>query len=282
MDFQVRAIREEELDTFREKLSRGFGGDLPDKDDVGHERFMGFLPLERTRAAFEGPEMVGTLGCFPFDLTVPGGVVPMGGTRMVTVQATHRRRGALRVMMLDHLADVRASGEPLAGLWPTESSIYGRFGFGAATERHEVELDAGAMQFSDDTVDGSVRLITADEATEVMVPIYERLVASRPGMLSRSAPYWKWHVLDDRSDRRGGMSARRYAIHRGPDGDDGYVMYRQKEHWEGFFSNGKVSVSELQAGTPAAHDALWKYVTSIDLFPNVVYWNQPVDDELTW
>ena len=43
-----------------------------------------------------------------------------------------------------------------------------------------------------------------------------------------------------------------------------------------------MSVGELQAGTPAAHDALWKYVTSIDLFPQVVYWNQPVDDELAW
>ena len=102
---------------------------------------------------------------------------------------------------------------------------------GAASERHEVELDAGAVQFTDDTADGSVRLIAADQAAEVLAPIYERLVASRPGMLSRSAPYWKWHVLDDRADRRGGMSARRYAVHHGPDGDDGYVMYRQKENW---------------------------------------------------
>ncbi len=282
MEFEIRAIGEDEVQLFRTKLSRGFGADLSDKDEDGSERFKAIAPLARTRAAFAGTEMIGTLACFPFTLTVPGGSVAMGGTTMITVQATHRRRGALRAMMLDHLEDVRAAGEPVAGLWASEGSIYGRFGFATASQRHEIELDAGVIHFTEQDTEGDIRLIEADEAAKVLPGVYEKVQRSRPGMLSRAAPYWKWSVLYDPEPRREGKSAWRFAVHRGGDGDDGYVMYRQKEKWEGFLSRGKVAVGELIAITPAAHDGLWKYLTNIDLFPQVAFWNQPVDDELAW
>lgn len=282
MSFEIRPITEDEIEMFRTKLSRGFGGDLTDKDEDGTKRFKAIVPLARTRAAFEGSQMIGTLACLPFALTVPGGAVEMGGTTMVTVQPTHRRRGALRQMMLDHLEDVRDAGEPVAGLWASESSIYGRFGFGAATERHEVELDAESIHFTERASVGEIELIEADDAAEALPPIYERLRATRPGALGRTQDYWKWSVLYDPERWRDGMSARRYVLHHGPDGADGYAMYRQKEKWEGFLAEGKVSVVETFALTPGAHHALWSYLTNIDLFPNVKYWNQPVDDELAW
>jgi predicted acetyltransferase len=34
--------------------------------------------------------------------------------------------------------------------------------------------------------------------------------------------------------------------------------------------------------TAGAHAALWRYLTTIDLFPRVSYWNLPVDDPLRW
>lgn len=282
MTFTIRSVTDDEIQAFRTRLNRGFGGDLREKDEDGPVRFKAVIPLERTRAAFDGSEMIGTLAVVPYELTVPGGFVRMGGTTMVTVQATHRRRGALRAMMLDHLDDVRSTGEPVAGLWASESSIYGRFGFGAATARHEVELDAGAVHFSDDALVGSLRQIEVDDAAAALPPIHEKMRLRRPGALSRNADYWKWESLYDPEHWRDGSSARRYVVYRGDDGDDGYVMYRQKEKWEGFFAQGTVNVTEMVATTPAAHDALWKYVTNIDLFPKVKYWNAPVDDELAW
>ena len=283
MSFEIRAINDDEVELFRTKLSRGFGGDLNDKDDgEGEERFRAVTPLERARAAFDGSEMIGTLGCLPYEVTVPGGAIRMAGTTMITVQPTHRRRGALRALITDHLDDARAVGETLAGLWASESSIYGRFGYGLATERYELELDAGAVRFSEGDVTGDVRLVEADEAAKLLPPLYERMLKSRPGALSRSADYWKWRRMYDPEHWREGASARRYLIHRGPDGDDGYVTYRQKEKWEGFFAEGEIRIVELVANTPAAHGGLWKFLTSIDLFPKVTYWNQRVDDELAW
>jgi predicted acetyltransferase len=283
MGFDIRPIDDDEVRLFRTKLTRGFGGDVSEKEgDKGDERFRATVPLERTRAAFDGNDLIGTLGCLPYGLAVPGGSLPMAGTTMITVQQTHRRRGALRAMMADHFADVRSAREPLAGLWASESSIYGRFGFGVATERHEMEFDAGAVDLLGLGDSGQVRLVEPDEAATVLPPIYDKLAASRPGLLSRSDPYWKWRILYDPDEWREGSSARRYLVYRGADGDEGYVSYRQKEKWEGFLASGEVRVVEMVATTPAAHDGLWRYLADIDLFPRVKYWNQPIDDELAW
>jgi hypothetical protein len=50
--------------------------------------------LDRTWGAFDRSRAVGTLRSVPFELTVPGGcTVAADGITMVTVSATHRRRG---------------------------------------------------------------------------------------------------------------------------------------------------------------------------------------------
>ena len=48
----------------------------------------------------------------------------------------------LRSMMLRHLEMAIERGEPIAGLWASESAIYGRFGFGQAVDAHEISIDA--------------------------------------------------------------------------------------------------------------------------------------------
>ena len=86
---------------------------------------------ERSIGAWDGDECVGTAGAFTFRLSVPGGAsVPAAGVTMVSVAATHRRRGVLTSMMRRQLDDVRGWGEPLAVLTASEPEIYGRFGYG--------------------------------------------------------------------------------------------------------------------------------------------------------
>ena len=91
-------------------------------------------------AAFDGDAVVGGAGAFPFQLTVPGGVVPCGGVTVVGVLPTHRRRGVLTAMMRAQLEDIRERGEPIAALWASEEVIYGRFGYGMASIAGEVAL----------------------------------------------------------------------------------------------------------------------------------------------
>ncbi len=279
MNLSVRPITESEVEIFRTKMSHAFGDDPREGDSL--DRLLQTLDLQRTVAAFDGADLIGTSGAFSFDLTVPGNTLPMAGTTVVTVQPTHRRRGVLRAMMQAHLEEVCSRNEPLAGLWASEASIYGRFGYGLAAEGHLVNVDGKSIQFTDDSPDGSVTLMERADAEPLMREIYETCRPTRPGILSRSDAWWNWRVFHDPEHRRDGKSAKRFAIYR-KDGDpQGYSVYRQKQKW-GKFPEGEIHIVEVFAATPDAHHGLWRYLTNIDLFPSVTYWNAPVDDELPW
>lgn len=202
---------------------------------------------------------------------------------MITVQPTHRRRGVLRSLMDRHLDDVAERGEPLAGLWASESSIYGRFGYGSATQRVVAKIDAPDVELTRrDTPAGSVRLLETEDADPVLRSTYESARPSRAGMLTRSDAWWTHRLLADPESWREGRSKLRHAVYEGSGSVEGYASYRQKSKWEDFVAHGEVSISEVIATTPEAHTALWAFLTNIDLFPNVEWWNMPVDDPILW
>jgi predicted acetyltransferase len=280
MDPVIRPIEESEIGVFCTKLNRAFGGDPHDLEEET-QRMLRVLDLDRSVCAFDGDDLIGTCAAIPFDLTVPGNALPMGGTTWVMVQSTHRRRGLLRAMMTAHLEEIRRRGEPLAGLWASESSIYGRFGYGLATEACEMELDAKAITFAGDPPPGEVRLVEADAARTLLPPIHELVRPTRPGALSRNEAWWEARIFADPEHRRKGRTTKRWAVYERDGVGEGYAIYRQESKWTPF-PKGAVHVVELFAATPEAHEALWRFVTSIDLFPDVHYWNFPVDDELPW
>jgi predicted acetyltransferase len=119
-------------------IANYFGRSVPHAD--GAERMARLLPAERVYAAWEGGRAAGGLGAFRFQLTVPGGRVPAAGVTIAGVLPTHRRRGVLRAMMRALIDATHARGEPVAYLWATEGTIYGRFGFGLASFTAEIDL----------------------------------------------------------------------------------------------------------------------------------------------
>jgi predicted acetyltransferase len=133
------------------------------------------------------------------------------------------------------------------------------------------------------TVDGdagSVRFASQREAAEILPPIYDEERLRRPGMLGRSDKWWERGLFFDPSAHRRGFSAQRYLVHETDGRPDGYAIFRQKANWETCFPNGKIRIREVIAATPAAHTGIWRFLTRIDLFPRIVYWNLPVDDPL--
>jgi predicted acetyltransferase len=281
MTFTIRAITEGERPEFRRLMGMAFNFD---PTDDGVEPFNAILETERTICAFDGAQMVGTAGAFSLDMTVPGGVLPVAGTTMVAVLATHRRRGALRQMMRAHLDEAREHGDVLAGLWAAESSIYGRFGFGAAATMVDAEIDRRHASFPGPPLgSGAVRLVELDEAKQLLPTVYEETRLLRPGMYDRSAVWWENSVFRDSESRRGGATSYRYAVYEESGKPRGYVQYRAKAQWDDDdFPNGEVRISDLQAIDLAAADAIWRYVSSIDLIRTIKHWNQPIDDPLVW
>src|SRR5205807_8371559 len=134
MTTELRVLDPDRWDEWYGQLERAFGGAGETPEERALFRELG--EVERSMATWDGDQIVGTAGAFSFRLSVPGGaLVPAAGVTMVSVQPTHRRRGVLTAMMRRQLDDIRAWGEPLAVLTASEPPIYGRFGYGNATEQ---------------------------------------------------------------------------------------------------------------------------------------------------
>jgi predicted acetyltransferase len=279
--WDVRNITEAEDDLFRARISLAFGRDL-DSDESARERYLAIFERERSFAAFDGDDIVGTVTAFSLGVTVPGGAeVPMGGTTVIGVKPTHRRRGVLRALMDRHLAEIAERGEPLAGLWSSEGTIYGRFGYGPATFRHVMEATTTALRFNPVSgPEATIRLLDPDKAGPVIQDIYERARGTITGALTRSEAWWQHRVLADLESWRAGKSKLRYAVAEVAGAPMGYALYRQKASWDDFIATGELQVEELITVDPAARRELWRFLVGIDLFPNLDYWAMPLDDPL--
>lgn len=182
----------------------------------------------------------------------------------------------MRRMMIDHLHLLHEWEEPLAALWASEASIYGRFGYGPAADHHDLEISRASARFTDPPdIVGRMRLIDADEAKKVLPDIYAQVVSNRPGMFKRSDRWWEYRTLHDPPHRRRGKTSRRIAVLDDP--GTGYVTYRQ----EGFDPQ-TLHVIELIGTSPDAEKALWEYLFGVDLVGPIKAWNRPTDDLLRW
>ncbi|MFJ7179554.1 GNAT family N-acetyltransferase [Streptomyces massasporeus] len=274
----LRALRKDDWDKWYDTLIRGFGG-VPESAEE-RELWNSLTEFDRSLGVWDGDECVGTAGAFSFRLTVPGGAsLPVAGVTMVSVAATHRRRGLLTSMMRRQLDDVRAWGEPLAVLTASEPAIYGRFGYGNATVSLTAEIDTTRVGLSvpDGTDDVRVRYAAPADVLDVCEAVYARLVPARPGMLARQPGWERLGVLDPASEREGASPLQCVLAER--DGETvGYARYRVKPEWELSGSNGTVIVEELAGLDPAADAALWRFLFGIDLTSKVTVRGRPADD----
>src|SRR4029079_11171647 len=143
--------------------------------------------------------IVGGAGAFTFRMTVPGGAqLGTAGVTVVGVLPTHRRRGVLRSMMRAQLDDVHERGEPLAALWASEETIYGRYGYGLASLNAQLDIVKSFAAFRPgvDTV-GCVRLVDFDTAAQQLPPVYDAVQQVTPGMYERSEAWWRNRQVGD-------------------------------------------------------------------------------------
>jgi len=280
MSFEIRELTPDSVDAFRQAISSGFGHDVDFEDKEGAERFGIVFNRERMLPVFDGDQIVGTGGDFDLTVTVPGGAqVPMSGLTIITVQPTHTRRGILTAMMRAHIDRARDRGEPLGGLWASEVQIYGRFGYGSAADMRSIKYDARYAGHGLREPGVTVRLVSPQEASEILPLLFSEVQRTRPGMYQRTEEWWKYRLFWDREKDRQGLSALRHAVAEEGGKPIGYVTYRQKSSWEAL-PEGEIRIREIITPTDAAYRALWHYVTNIDLFPIVKHWNLPVDDPL--
>lgn len=269
---EIRLLTRDDIPAFQRSIDLAFGWEPTDEHT---ERLEKTFELRRMFGAFDGSSLVGTGGAFSFDMTTPGGSVPCGGTTVITVIPSHRRRGALTRMMEFHLDEVSERGEPVAALWASESGIYGRYGYGVSAYHAQVTMERSRIEFRhNDPPLGQVHILGTEEAKTVVPPIYESIRPQRPGFMTRDETMrWENGHFFDPSSERNGATAKRWAVYEGHDGPMGYAVYRQKDNWQDGMPHGDLLVGEVLGVTAEAEEALWRFLLGVDLIGTVKAWN---------
>jgi predicted acetyltransferase len=256
-----------------------FFGATPQDDRL--ERFAAVLPTERMLAARIDGSVAGGAGAFPFELTVPGGRVRAAGVTVVGVYPTHRRRGVLRAMMRAQLDQVHEAGEPVAYLWASEETIYGRFGYGLASLAGSFELPRNRAGFAQPFEPGGrTRLIALDQALNVIAPVYEAVAAETPGMFARTREWWDARVLSDPEFRRGGGGELQCVVVEVDGRVEAYGLYRLHISFDGGLPTGHTSVIEAMGSTPEATREIWRFLLDVDWMESIHAGLLPVDHPL--
>ncbi|MEJ5945744.1 GNAT family N-acetyltransferase [Pseudokineococcus basanitobsidens] len=267
---ELRDMRPEEHEQWVALGRRGFlearrpsptGFDVRRRALAGHRR----------RVAVDGAgRVVSTFRSYGVDLPVPGSSAAGEAISSVVVAPTHRRRGLLTRQMTADLTQARDRGDVLAVLIASEAPIYGRFGFGAATEGCRWTLDARGARFRTDPVrEGVVDLELVEDADllDAVAPLHDRLAAASPGATPRDDLWWRTRLgVEDDDSGDDPLLQRPAVLARGAAGEVvGALSYRAVETSEGRRTSTRAEVLELMADGPAATTALWRFLAELDL-----------------
>ena len=259
----VRPLTEDDLPAFVGVLAEAFLVD--DLEAVEQSERAVFEP-GRAFGAFIDGELVGTSEALTKHITLPGvGPSPVAAITSVAVRPDRTRRGALSSMLRTILHGLHESGaEPISALWASESVIYGRFGYGHATDTVRTAVRSKAALRADVPVSAEpVRLVPREQAVPRLRAIYDELSPGRVGNLARTDRSWEFVLMDIPSTRKG-SSALRFAMH-----PDGYAVYATEASWRDSRPTGSLAVHELVARDPAARAALLRFVLDVDLVSEV-------------
>jgi predicted acetyltransferase len=277
MDLQIRSCAPEELGPFLETTEAAFGEESHAEES---ENFHRIIEADRCIYMADGDAMVGTAGAFTFSLSVPGGDVPTAGVTLVGVLPSHRRKGILTKLMHHQIADIHARREPLAALWASEGTIYGRYGYAVASLQGGTDIERDRATFRDDPgAVGDVRLVRAEEAPKLFDPIYEQVRRTRPGMYSRSDDFWSVHTLNDNPQHRHGAGPLFCALHQSSGRPDAYAFYRVSHDWDGSPASRLIVREALGIDTQPTRE-IWRFLFGIDLIERVQARSLPIDHPL--
>lgn len=284
LEYRVDDLNDEATaQSFQRAVARGFLGGEPNAEalDYGRTPFL----QRRNISVYDGTAATGdfpvaTVNSWVSPLTVPGGdAVDMWSISVVTVAATHRRRGIARALLEGELRAAASAGAPMAGLTVSEATIYGRYGFGAAVPAVRLDVDVRRAGWGGVAPSGSVQYRERDELADDLGVVHERARVARPGQVAGWRTRWEGFAGVSPSDPdRDKVRGVRYLDENGE--LRGVLVYTLAEKSGSF--RFQMDVRMLVAETHDATAALWRFALQHDLVDTVTADLRPTDDPLPW
>ncbi|MEQ6898731.1 GNAT family N-acetyltransferase [Microbacterium sp. KR10-403] len=224
---------------------------------------------------------VGTFATWLDDLALPGGVVvPAVAVSAVTVSPTHAGRGIARTMMEGELRHAVRLGVPIAALTVSESTLYGRYGFGPAVTAATWTIETRRAGWVGPEATGRVDYIPRELARSLAPGLHERVLRSRPGELAMPQSHWgRFTGTDADAEKPGAVRAVQYADAAGQ--VQGVAMYTVTEN-EDDFTKATARVQYLLATDDEAYAGLWRFLLSLPLVATVTASELSTDEPLLW
>ncbi|MBA3338576.1 MAG: GNAT family N-acetyltransferase [Geodermatophilaceae bacterium] len=277
---EVRTITPDELHPWSVAARRGF---LVASEVDDSEQRRAFLALERTWGAFDDDHIVATLRSFPVELTLPGAFqVAASAVTQVTTTTTHRRQGLAGQLVLADLAASRERGESMSILIAAEWPIYGRWGYGPATEVQSLTVDTGRTRV-ERAACATVELVDVRAFRAAAAKLYDHIRVCQVGEISR--PGWLWDIelgilqLPAKPE----VLPAFHLLVRDSHGElSGAVRYRVETTWEAMVPAATLTADILLSAGTETTTALWTYLLSVDLVTEVKVSDRPVDEILPW
>lgn len=226
---------------------------------------------------------VATTICWPADLTVPGDrTVPAWAVSGVTVSPTHRRRGIARALMEAELRTAAAQGLPVAMLTVSESTLYGRYGYGMAALARDVTVQTRRVRWIGPEAPGRVNFVSARQLLTDGYAIVERVRPETPGQISyrQDGKLWRRQLGLMTGDST--ANKLRCVRYDDPDGThQGFAIFQLVEN-PADFTQYEVKLQALVAATTQAYAGLWRFLIEMDLVATITAHLRPVDEPLRW
>ncbi|MGV8857107.1 GNAT family N-acetyltransferase [Rhodoglobus sp.] len=265
--------------------SRGFHGPVMSQEQVD-SNFEG-VTYRRTVGVWDdsliSPEVpVATTSSWTEQLTVPGGrSIDAWAISSVTVSPTHRRRGVARSLLEGELRSAASMGLPMAMLTVSESTIYGRFGFGPAVFAADLTIDSTRATFRSSERRGKLQPVSPSEFSNDAPNIFDRIRLATPGQIG----VWplRWEQIAGLAPGDEEYTKKTRVVRFDDDGGTprGFVVYRVSGGGLDI-TNHSLTVDYLLSETAEAYEALWRYVLEVDLVREVKSELRSVAEPLLW
>ncbi|MCK2036378.1 GNAT family N-acetyltransferase [Microbacterium sp. SSW1-49] len=267
---------------FQRAVDRGFLGAEPTGDMItqvaktfGARRNIGVFEKKAPDTTLP----IATINSWVTPLTLPGGgEIDMWAISVVTVAATHRRRGIARALLEGELRAAASAGVPVAGLTVSEATIYGRYGFGSAIPVARLTVDTRRAGWGGANPPGRLEYVDRDALAADLGAVHERARSGVSGQIPGWRGRWEGYAgvapTTDRDHARGVRYLDEDGVLRG-------VLAYTVTEASGTFRF-RLDVRLLVAETSDARAALWRFALQHDLVDEVVADLRPLDDPLPW
>lgn len=206
----------------------------------------------------------------PFTLNAGAGIVDAMVVNSVAVRPSHRRRGLLNALMTQSLQRARDAGLGCAVLTASEATIYGRFGFGLAHRKQDIEIDTRRFALRPDArvADGVVEFVDPSDLRghldRINLAHQERYRGAHGRLwIHRERATGAWDPEENGPARK-----LRAVAHFSPAGEmDGYALYGFTESKD----FGEARVGEVCSADPGIDLALWRALAGVDLVDRLTY-----------